>query len=290
MGMLCIWLVFSIGKFWFNETVGYLAAAFVATIQYTVMYSQIARPYISGLFFSLMMVWCWSNYFFNEKRKRIQLAGYILFAVLCCYDHYFSLLFAAIVGITGLFFLDKKNWKEYLVANAIVVLLFLPHLSITFNQLNIGGVGGWLSKPDSSFFQHYLDYIFEFSWWVKGTVIALIILSFIFLDKKSRGKDKFRIIALLWFLLPYFIGYFYSVYRNPVLQYSVLIFSFPFLLFFIFSFFRTLKAAANFLLILIVMSTSCYALIFERKHYEIFYKQPIEQFAKNSIRIVDELK
>lgn len=51
MGLFSIWLVFLIAKCWFNRSVGYLSAAFIACLQYAVMYSQIARPYMSGLFF-----------------------------------------------------------------------------------------------------------------------------------------------------------------------------------------------------------------------------------------------
>ena len=61
MGIFAILLVYLVAKKWYNETVGLISAAFIASIQYTVMYSQIARPYISGLFFSLLMVHYWSR-------------------------------------------------------------------------------------------------------------------------------------------------------------------------------------------------------------------------------------
>ena len=235
MGMCCIWLVFVIGKNWFNETVGIIAAAFVAVLQYTVEYSQIARPYISGLFFSLMMVYYWSKYVFahqdslGEKeanKNRKSLIAFGVFAVLCCYDHYFSLLFAIIVGISGFFFLPTKKWSDYSLAGIAVLLLFLPHFGITTDQFAIGGVGGWLAKPDHTFFGNYLSYMFDFSWWVKGVVIMLVLLSFIFISKDWKQKNKLRLLCLVWFLAPLLIGYFYSRYKNPVLQYSVLIFSF----------------------------------------------------------------
>ncbi len=50
-GLLSVYLVFKIYRNWFNLTIAYVAAAFMASIQFTVMYSQIARPYSSGLFF-----------------------------------------------------------------------------------------------------------------------------------------------------------------------------------------------------------------------------------------------
>ncbi|MEO6166417.1 MAG: glycosyltransferase family 39 protein [Chitinophagales bacterium] len=291
MGLLAIWLVFEIGRFWHNETVGYISAAFVATLQYTVMYSQIARPYMSGLFFSLMMVWCWTNYLFKkkEKQKLRQLAGFVCFAALCCYNHYFSLLFAFITGVTGLFFLRKDNWKNYLIANAIVVLLFVPHLSISWFQLGIGGVGGWLPKPGPDFFGNYINYIFHFSWLLKGLVIGLILIAIVFHAADLKSKNRFRFIALLWFLLPFFIGYYYSVYRNAVLQYSVLIFSFPYLLFFIFSWIKELPLRYNAGLVVTVFIIGIYTLTAERKHYEVFYHQPIEELVKNTIETSEVL-
>ncbi len=194
MGLCCICLVFEIGRSWFNETVGIICAAFIAVLQFTVEYSQIARPYISGLFFSLMMVHYWSKYVFGREdtKNRKPLIAFAIFALLCCYNHYFSLLFAIIVGISGFFFLPIKKWSDYSLAGIAVLLLFLPHFEITMDQFAIGGVGGWLAKPDRTFFGNYLSYIFDFSWWVKGMVILLVILSVLFISKDWRQKNKLR--------------------------------------------------------------------------------------------------
>lgn len=43
MGIASIYLSYLLGKKWFSETTGLLSAAFVSVLQYTVMYSQIAR-------------------------------------------------------------------------------------------------------------------------------------------------------------------------------------------------------------------------------------------------------
>ena len=43
-GILSVLYVFRLGQAWFNSTTGLVCAAFVATVQYTIMYSQIARP------------------------------------------------------------------------------------------------------------------------------------------------------------------------------------------------------------------------------------------------------
>lgn len=168
MGIGCIFLTCKIGKEWFNETCGLIAAVFISTLQFTISYSTIARPYISGLFFSLLMVHCWTNYFFNSKKNNlINISGFILAASVCMYNHYFSFLFAMIVSFSGLFFLTRQNWKYYFIAGGIIILLYLPHLHITLIQLGKGGLGGpdgWLGPPDNDFFLKFIGYIFHYSY------------------------------------------------------------------------------------------------------------------------------
>ena len=44
-GVLSVLFVFLIARQWFNSTAGLFAAAAMATLQFPVLYSQIARPY-----------------------------------------------------------------------------------------------------------------------------------------------------------------------------------------------------------------------------------------------------
>jgi len=99
-GVVSVFLVYKIGSLWFNETTGLLSAAVICSTQFTVMYSQIARPYSSGLFLSLAMVYLWSFLMLNPENKfNRNLIAFIALATLCTYNHYFSLLFAFIVGV-----------------------------------------------------------------------------------------------------------------------------------------------------------------------------------------------
>ncbi len=83
-GILAVLYVFLIGKEWFNSTVGLVSAAFIATLQYTIMYSQLARPLISGLFFTLAMVYHWDKIVFKPgKRYDLHWALYVFFAACC---------------------------------------------------------------------------------------------------------------------------------------------------------------------------------------------------------------
>ena len=289
-GLLSVWLVYLIGKDWFNATVGLLAASFVSFLQFPVMYSQIARPYASGLCFAMMMVFFWTKVVFHPQRKYYwNLAGYIISGALCAYNHHFSMLFAAMVGATGLFYCPLSKMRQYVLAGLIVIVLYLPHLQIFFIQLGMGGIEGWLSKPGYDFIIGFIQYIFQFSVYIYLLVIALVMLSFYLQREKPIIRWKFLLISLIWFLVPYLIGFFYSKYRNSVLQYSVLIFSFPFLLFVLFGFFKALKSVCQIILVSLIGIIVIPSLILERQHYRIFYKGVYREIVAESVSAADSL-
>jgi hypothetical protein len=289
-GLLSVWLVYLIGKDWFSSTAGLVAASFVSFLQFPVMYSQIARPYASGLFFCMLMVYFWTKVLFHPQRKYYQnLAGYVLAGALCVYNHHFSLLFAAIVGITGLFVCPRKNMWSYILAGALVIILYIPHLPIFFAQLGMGGVEGWLHKPRYDFIFDFIQYIFQFSLSVYMLVLLMIILELAWHEKSQPARRKFFLISLIWFLVPYLIGFFYSRYVNAVLQYSVLIFSFPFLLFILFGYFNTGKLQHKVILVFLTALVVIPSLIAGRQHYRIFYKSLFREIVAEPKQLLDSL-
>ena len=294
-GLFSIIFAYKISEKWFNSSVGLIVASFMATMQYMVMYSQIARPYISGMFFSLVMVWCWTHYLFepDDKGKTKWLTGYILSSALCAYDHHFALLFATVVGITGILFLKKNTLKGYILAGVSIFLLYIPHLKIFFFQLSKGGLGGpdgWLGKPDADWLFNYLKYTFHFSYWMYILGLLLVASSVLFRSNDLKIKQKFRIIAICWFLSVFFIEYYYSLFVNPIIQYSTLIFVFPFLLIFLFSLFGELNSRIKALIVIVILITGTYTLFFSRKHFCVFYKQPYQEQVKNTYKYLDMIK
>ncbi|MDD4384325.1 MAG: glycosyltransferase family 39 protein [Bacteroidales bacterium] len=141
MGIASVVLVYLIAKMWYNETVALLSTSFVASIQFSIVYSQIARPYISGLFFSMLMAYFWSRIVLKPtKRYYANAAMFVISAALCAYNHHFSLLFAVIVGVSGLFLVRKEFLVKYVICGLLIFILYVPHLSIFFHQLSLGGV------------------------------------------------------------------------------------------------------------------------------------------------------
>jgi hypothetical protein len=241
-GILSVLFIFLLGKKWFGKTTGLFAAAATSTLQFPLLYSQLARPYVFSMLFTLMAAYFWTIVLFesteNRKKRIVQLAAFILSMSACMYTHYFSFVEAILIGIAGLFFLNRENRKEYVASGIIIVLLFLPHLSLFFRQLDIGGVGLWLGKPDESFFRNFIDYCFNDSYIVYYLCIGICVAGFVYFRKRIT-LSKYHWLSLLWFILLFFIGYYYSIFRNPVLQSSTLLPGFPFLLLFIFSFIPT---------------------------------------------------
>ena len=155
LGMGSILLAYKLALTWFNSTTALFVAAYVSSLQFAVMYSQIARPYIFGLFFCLLMVLFWTRIVFGTKGKSLAvLMGFVFSASVCSYTHHFSLLFMAMVASTGLFFVRKELRLRYILALFAIFLLYVPHLGVFFHQLGIGGLS-WLGVPPNSFLLDY---------------------------------------------------------------------------------------------------------------------------------------
>jgi hypothetical protein len=290
-GMVSVWLVYIIAKKWFNETTGLLSSAFVASIQFTIMYSQIARPYASGLFFLLFFIYFWTRIVIEKHDRLFCWIGFSIAAALCAYNHYFSLFSAAVAALTGLFIVTPSLRKKYIIYSGLAILLFLPHISISIHQFSLGGLN-WLPVTDSSFFSLFGGFILHHSWWLITFFIGLV-LTGIILHFRKGIKPRFkslRWIGIVWFFLPLITGYMYSVFEKPVLQISVLIFSLPFLFITAFSFFPPLKTKVNVLLVLMVFCFTIPTLIFNRQYYNVFYNQGYDGIAKNQIALLDSLK
>lgn len=290
-GLASVWLVFVIGKKWFNSTTGILSAAFIASIQFTVMYSQIARPYASGLFFFLLFIYFWTIIVVEKRDKRFYWFGFSFTAALCAYNHYFSLFAAVIAALTGMLLVTSTLRKKYFLYSGLAILLFLPHIFISIHQVSKGGLN-WLPTPDSSFFSMFGGFILHHSWWLIVFFIGLILTGIIlYIRSDNRNKtQKLRWIGLVWFLLPLISGFIYSIYGKPVLQVSVLIFSVPFLFITVFSFFPPLKTKLNTVLFLLVFCFTIPTLIFSRQYYKFFFNQGYDGIAEHQIALLDSLK
>ena len=267
-----------------GETSAIVIATLSGLLSYPLYFSQIARPYISGLFLVLMAFYFWQRLMYG-KPKWWDFVTYSIALALCAYNHHFSALQAAIIALSGLFIVKADYRRGYLLSLFGAMVLYAPHLPIFIFQLQKGGVGGpegWLPAPQVDFITHYLQYVFHFSWWMYGIAGLLVLWSFTTL--KQGTLTRFRLLMLMWFAIPFAIGFAYSYWVNPVLQHSVLLFGFPFLLLFLFGGLPEIKIYKQWLLFAAVASIGVISLINERRYYELFYNSAYEEIVVETNR------
>ncbi|MDO9511190.1 MAG: glycosyltransferase family 39 protein [Bacteroidales bacterium] len=239
-GIASVYVLFLIGRQWFGRNAALIAASIFSVLIYPVLMSQLARPYSPGLLFVLLSVYYWNRILFTENCKRFDYVLYALFLVLTAYMHNYSFLFVVILGFVGFFLVNKQNWKKYFASHVLASVLYLPHLNIFLYQFGIGGIGGekgWLGAPDMYWLGDFLFYAFNNSGWFIALMLA-VLLVILLGNQHGFRMQRAMWLSLVFFLVPYLIAHVYSLFRNPILQFSTLYFSFPFLLLLLVSFWK----------------------------------------------------
>ncbi|MBR4467884.1 MAG: glycosyltransferase family 39 protein [Bacteroidales bacterium] len=282
MGIASIYLIYLIGRQWFNRKVGLFSAAFFAVSQFTIFYSQLARPYSAGLFFVLLMAYFWYKIVFEKKQPRLGIyIGFALSAWACSVIQYFSIAQAGLIFLTGLFFLPKERRKAYWLSGLAAVVLFAPTLPIFWQQLFVSGsIGGWLAAPKSTFLTDFIQYTMNYSMLFMFVVGIIIILPLI-LGRRSKQRQPLRWAGIAWFVIIFAIAFIYSLKREPIIQHSTLIFSYPFVIIVAFSLFgtRTLSPWQTALVVAAILFVGTTSLIMERRYYDLMYHQGFDQIA-----------
>jgi hypothetical protein len=282
VGVFSVWLLYAIGKQWFNETTALIGASFIAINQYFVFYSQLARPYSMGLFAIVLLVFVWTKIVKSEKPTLLLWAIFAFTLFFASIMHAFSMFAALIIYISGFWLLKPTSRIYYLYAAIGAALLYSPHIPVFYYQLTQSDLGGWLGEPTPNFIFEFLWYFLHFSLPYVGVVIGLVILSFITMEKLTWKDWWFKLIGIIWFAISYITAYLYSIYRTPIIQFSTLYFTFPFFILVVFSFFKPLKMRYNLLLVIIILTIGSSTLIFQRRHFTLMSQQGYDQAAKRA--------
>jgi len=283
LGWGSVFMAWLVARKWFNKNTALFTAAFMAVTQYHIFYSQLARPYAPGLFFTLTTVWFWTKVVFDEKPEKQDWIWFVVLTAINSYLHAFTLFFNVLMAATGLAFVRGKRLKYYLLAGLAIMVLYLPGISVFLAQLGRGDIGGWLAKPKPGFLIDYFRYLFHFSNWFLITTMAIVGYLSIKYYANKPGTGKFRVIGVSWFLITFLVAFGYSLFRSPIIQYSTLLFVFPFLLMVIFSFFDRLPMATLSLSLGLILFTGMFSLVFGRLHYVEMYQQGFDQIPAHVI-------
>ena len=283
MGIASVFLIYVIGKQWFNRKTGLLAAAFFAVSQLTVFYSQLARPYSAGLFFVLLTTFFWNKILFAPKKPSIGICiGFAVSACLAALAHNFSAAQAGLIFLTGLFFLKKERRKAYWLSGLGAIALYAPHLPVFYYQTFVnGGIGGWLAKPKSTFLVDFLQYTMNYAPLFMFAMGIIVVLPFI-LQKPEKRPFPIRWAAIVWFVIIFALAFVYSLLREPIIQYSTLIFCYPFLVMTVLSFHKnnSMTMTQTSIAVIAILFIGASSLITHRQHYDLMYHQGYDQIAQ----------
>lgn len=241
MGSFSLVFFYLIAAKWFNKTTALFSLAVFSALQFPILYSQLARPYSPGMLFSLIFVYAWTNILFSDSTlstKKFSKWNWLLVlsGSAAMYTHYFSFMFVGIVGLSGLFFLKKESYLSYFVSGVLMFLLYIPNINVFLYQFGVGGLGGpegWLGPPQKDAIWKYVLYGFNSDYILTAALLITFLMSLFYF--KGHGERRFKLLAFFFAMLPAVIAYFYSIFKNPVFQYSILIFGFPFLVMCIFA-------------------------------------------------------
>ncbi len=281
MSVAALFFLYRFAYAWAGPAAALVSTALLATLQYTVMYGQIARPYAMGLFTTALIADQLTRYIATGKRLR--LAIMTLGLVLSAYTHHFALMLAAFMYLSGLLLVGSGQRKAFLVAGAVALVCYLPNLPLFFAQLGWKGLDEWLTPPSA-------DWTIRYAWWIAhcSIVFALALGMVIGLAGALRIRHKgsspqLWTIALVWGLLPLVVGYIYSLLRAPVLQYSVVLFSFPYLLIGMLGGLRHLRDRYAIGLSVALAMISVLSLVTDRKYYELFDQSKYEAIVRGTM-------
>ncbi|PBQ33059.1 hypothetical protein CNR22_15155 [Sphingobacteriaceae bacterium] len=236
-GFAAIIYAYAFGLRNFSKQAGLFAALIFSFSLIFVFYAPIARMYVSGVFFSIALLYYFFEIFFSENLKKSNYFFLALFAYLSALNQHINALFATTVFLSALFFLTKENYKAFIITCICVVLAYLPALPVTLYQLGIGGIGvdagGWLETPEFTI-------VFSFLKTLLGTgrlyLIFFFLIALAFMLQKKVSISKKQIFLLLLFVINFLVVYLYSAWRSPIFQYSVMLFSGTAFIFFVCSF------------------------------------------------------
>lgn len=232
IGIGSLFLMFIIAKKWLGGFAAWFTLIVFSVFQYSILYSIYARPYVPGLFFGLLACYSWSQILF-EKGFSYRRGWWILFILsmsACLHIHYFSIVFAAGLGIAGLFFIrERKLWIRYLISGLIILITFIPEWNIFLVQFGQGDIGGWLGAPSKTWLFDFLSYTLNDIQYLIFAVLSFA-LAGLFIVIAQRSWIRWHTLTIYLFLFSFLIAFLYSIFRHPVIQYSTLFFAFPFLL------------------------------------------------------------
>ena len=289
-GVLSVWFIYRLGKEFFNERVGLVSATILSFSFIFLVYSSYARMYVTGVLFSILFLHHIFHILFTEQLHKKHYAWFVLFGLLCAYNHHLSCFFAVTVVALSLCYIKKERLLSYSLACFITIILYLPNLPFTLYQFSIGGigssVGGWLPPPRSNEIYFFIKTLLGCG--ISGIIGMTLFLGIMMVSVFKLIPITKKQLFLGWiFVLNYTVIHLYSIYKNPILQNSCLLFSGICFILFISSFVSFLSKKQVALFCLLLMGLMSFQTLY-KKHY--FTKVHVHDFESQCKTTLDMQK
>jgi len=151
-GILCLLVIYQIGRLLFGEGVGLLGCLILAGSTLHIRHSQDARMYTLMSLLSLL-----SFYFYlrllRERKGQVTI-GYIISTSLLMYTHYYAffLLGAQYIHLAAVLVCSRERpaltLRKWIALQAVLLLLFGPWIPSLAGQIGQQQAGFWLARPD----------------------------------------------------------------------------------------------------------------------------------------------
>lgn len=270
-GMAAIVIFYQLQLRLFGRNAANFFLAIAGSGQLFIFDSVMARPYAFGMLFTAMTAY--AQWQFTKKEKagvnKVILLGLTL--SLSAYTHYFAALTSALIYLIGFISVGKNNRLKYLSAGVLGAFMYLPHISIFLTQIAHGGIGGpegWLAEPGLFDLMEFILAGVGYNLIIFAAVSAFLIYAII----KIRNIHFYQFLLVPLFV--FFIGYFYSVFQNPVMHVQTFVFALPFLFMAATSAIPRGNRSVPTLIPLGVGAVLIWSLIYERNHYQTMEAQP----------------
>jgi len=215
-----VWLIWRVGREWFDEKVGRIAALLTAVSPVVIYYSIFSwNPNIMP-FFALLSIWLLWRIWQKEEYRKMPLLAFSLAMVLN--SHYLGLLLFPVVGIFWLLTL-KRIWKSsekksfirysffsiliFLFLMSPLVLFDLKHNFSNFNAfkqfftvrqttVNFKFYKGFLKLPEI-FNQLYAQLLVRQDFWLPAYALFPLILFGFWRERKNKAI----VLIIVWLLI-----------------------------------------------------------------------------------------
>jgi uncharacterized membrane protein len=227
--------LFLIGKRHFNLTIAISAALLFTFSNYHVFFAHEARVYaLFGMLATASML-IFMNCCANQKMSIKNLFWLLLVNVLMIYSHYFGFF---IVLFQAFFVLSvpavrQKIWKNFLVYGLLLMLLYLPLISIVFGRfLESTSQGTWIESPNSV--SEIYEMLRKFANAPVVVVVCLLVLIlggiFYFVRTKTAQIKVTTKIVITWFLIPFLLMFVLSFWIPMFIDRYLIFLTIPFYL------------------------------------------------------------